>query len=277
MMPSLDDTLIEYPLTMLKGEPGLRKSTCALSYPKPQYWISTDQKMEALVLPAKNWGIKRSDISYDDYNNWSAVETKLKQLQLNCPARTVILDSVTSLGDNVNRQTKHTKKSEGGGKQIAGINTNSIEDYNAEASAFQDAMAMLKDINKYHRVHVIIIAHVVGQRKDDPNNKSTHHSRVIITGGDKISGKIASYCTEVYHFNVKPAFEEDKEGQYALFTEHTGNDYARTSLRLPKEIVFNGRPLFNDFIEPAIRALKAEADIVNIPSTPLTPQTTQPF
>lgn len=259
-MAFLEDTLIQFPLTMLKGEPGLRKSTCALSYPKPQYWISTDKKMESLILPMKRWGIKNTDVQFDDYDNWSAPEGKLKQLQTNCPFKTIIVDSLTSIGDGVNRQTKHTKKADGGGKVIAGINTNSIEDYNAEASAFQDLMFMLKDINKYHKVHVIVIAHVVGQRKDDANNKLTHHSRVIITGGDKISGKIASYCTEVYHFNVKAGFEESSEGEYSLFTTHTGNDYARTSLPLPKIITFNDKPLFTNWVEPAIKKLMEQTN-----------------
>jgi len=251
---------------MLKGEPGLRKSTCALSYPKPQYWISTDKKMESLILPMKRWGIKNSEVEYDDYDNWAKPEGKLKQLQTNCPFKTIIVDSLTSFGDSINRQTKHTKKAEGGGKQVGGINTNSIEDYNAEASAFQDLMFMLKDINKFHKVHVIVIAHVVGARKDDVNNKLTHHSRVIITGGDKISGKIASYCTEVYHFNVKSAFDEQAEGEYTCLTSHTGNDYARTALPLPKVITFNDRPLFNDWVAPAIKKLIAEKTVVNIPS-----------
>ena len=223
----------------------------------------------------KRWGINKSLIQYDDYDNWAAPEAKLKQLQLNCPFRTVIVDSLTSFGDGVNRQTKHTKKSEGGGKVIGGINTNSIEDYNAEASAFQDLMYMLKDINKFHKVYIVVIAHVVGQRKDDANNKLTHHSRVIITGGDKISGKVASYCTEVYHFNIKPSFEADKEGEYQLFTSHTGNDYARTALPLPLVIDFNDRPLFNDWVQPAINKLKAEGTTVNIPTQ--TSVETQPF
>lgn len=260
---------IKYPFTMLKGEPGTRKSTSALSYPKPQYWISSDQKMEALRLPMNRWGIKQKDIQFDDYNDWNAIESKLKSLQVNCPFGALILDSITSLGDNINRQTKKFKNSEGGGKKVGGIPTNSIEDYNAEASAFQDCIAMLKDINKFHKIPIVIIAHIVGQRKNDDSNKLTHHSRVIVTGGDKISAKIASYCTEVYHFNIKAQFEADKEGEYGLFTVHTGNDFARTSLPLPREIYFNADPLYDKFIEPAIRKLETETPIERI-QTPVT-------
>lgn len=254
---------------MLKGEPGTRKSTCALSYPGPQYWVSTDQKMKALELPMKNWGLwGKGHLQYDDYSDWDKIEAKLKTFQLSCPFKTIIVDSVTSLGDNMNRQTIKNKRAEGQGKQIGGIYVPGLEEYNAEASAFQTLMAQLKDIHIFHKVNVILIAHVVGQRKDDEKNKLTHHSRVIITGGDKISGKIASYMTEVYHFDVKAGFAETDEGEYRCFTSHTGNDYSRTSLPLERVITFNSEPLYEKWILPAQRKLKAMKPVERIPQSP---------
>ena len=274
-MPSLNDVKIDALFSMFKGEPGTRKSTAALSYPTPQYWISTDQKMEALMLPAKKWGVKMSEIQYDDFTDWDKPKAKLEQLQVNCPFKTIIVDSVTSIGDNINSQTRRFKQADGGkGKSVGGIKTNSIEDYMAEATAFQELIALLKDIHKFHHVNVILIAHVVGQRKDSDDNKLTHHSRVIITGGDKISGKIAAYMTEVYHFNIKAEFEANKEGQYGLMTVHTGNDFARTSLPLPQEILFNNQPLYEKWISPAIEKLKAEKPIERITTQPTTQPTT---
>lgn len=278
-MPTLDQTTISTLFTMLKGEPGTRKSTQALSYPSPQYWISTDQKMEALTLPMKRWGINGKDISYDDYVDWSKPKAKLEQFQVNCPFRTIIVDSITSIADNMNRETRkiknqpkrgsdNTESSGGTGKMIGNIQVNGLEEYNAEAVAFQEMIALLKDIHKFHKVNVILIAHVVGQRNADAANKLTHHSRVIITGGDKISGKIASYMTEVYHFNVKQDFDVDSgTGKFGLFTQHTGNDYARTSLPLAREIEFNNDPLYEKWIAPAITNLTKEKPIERISST----------
>lgn len=264
-LESLDNDIALF--TMLKGEPGTRKSTQALSYPGPQYWVSTDQKMEALKLPAKRWGLWGTNhLQFDDYNDWSKPKAKLEQLQINCPFKTIIIDSITSIGDNMNRETIKQKQASGsGGKLIGNILVPGIEEYNAEASAFQQLMAILKDIHKYHKVNIILIAHVVGQRsKDNDTNKLTHHSRVIITGGDKISGKIASYMTEVYHFNVKAGFSETDEGKYSLFTSHTGNDYARTSLPLERSIEFNNEPLYDKWVKPAIINLQAEKPIQRI-------------
>lgn len=279
-MPTLENVKLDALFSMFKGEPGTRKSTAALSYPTPQYWISTDQKMEALMLPAKRWGVSMRDINYDDYTDWDKPKSQLERMQVNCPYKTIIVDSVTSIGDCINRQTRRFKQVDGKGKSVGGISTNSIEDYMAEATAFQELIAILKDIHKFHNVHVILVAHVVGQRKDSDDNKLTHHSRVIITGGDKISGKIASYMTEVYHFNIKAKFEADKEGEYGLLTVHTGNDFARTSLPLPSEILFNSEPLYEKWIAPAINKLKAEKPIERIKPQPIqsTPIITQtPF
>lgn len=278
-MPNLEQAGIDALFCMFKGEPGTRKSTQALSFPTPQYWVSTDQKMESLTLPAKRWGVDMKAVHYDDYTDWDRPKKKLEDFKVNCPYKTIIIDSVTSIGDCMTSQTKKSKRAEGGGKMIGTINVSGLEEYNAEASAFQDLIAILKDVHKYHKINVILIAHVVGQRKNDDTNKLTHHSRVIITGGDKISGKLASYMTEVYHFNVQGAFEEDKEGKYGLYTSHTGNDYARTSLPLERSITFNNDPLYEKWISPAITKLKAEKPIIRIgsatqPTQPPTPTNT---
>lgn len=270
-MPTLADVDPDAQFVMLKGEPGTRKSTCALTYPLPQYWISTDHKMSALSLPAKKWGIDTRLIEFDDYKDWDVPKRKLEMLETNCRFKTVIVDSITSIGDNMNLQVMKIK-----GKsayQIGGISVPTIEDYKAEASAFQQMMALLNSIREFHKIHVIIIAHVVGQRSSNDANKLTHHSRVIVTGGDKISAKISSYAHEAYHFNIKPGVSESEVGAYTLLTAHTGNDYARTSLDLPQEIVFNDRQLFKEWIAPAIAKMKSKP----VPVTPTQPPSTTAF
>lgn len=274
-MPSLADTRLDSLFTMLKGEPGTRKSTCALSYPKPQYWFSTDQKMESMILPSKRWGIKPTDIQYDDYIDWDKPRAKMEQFQLNCPFKTIIVDSITSAGDAMTNQVKKNKRMAGTGKLIGGIPVSGLEEFNAESSAFQEMIALLKDVHKFHNVNVVMIAHVLGARKDDNANKLTHHSRIIVTGAEKISAKLASYMTEVYHFNIKAAFDEDKEGAYTILTSHTGNDYARTSLPLEKEIAFNNEPLYEKWIAPAIVKLMAEKPVERLPTPTITPTNTQ--
>lgn len=273
MMPTLSDVKLDDGLfTMFKGEPGTRKSTQALSYPLPQYWFSTDQKMEALQLPAKRWGIDMSKVHFDDYVDWKDPRNKLEAFRTNCPYKTLIIDSITSIGDAMTSQVRKAKKDDGvSTKVIGGIQVSGLEEFNAESQAFKEMISLLKDVSKYHKLYVILIAHVIGQRKDEDNNKQTHHSRIIVTGAAQIGAKIASYVTEAYHFNIRAGFEANSEGKYGCLTVHTGNDYARTSLPLPREIEFNNDPLFEKWIAPAIKKQMEEKPIARIPST-----TTQP-
>src|SRR5712691_103445 len=244
---------------LFKGESGLRKSTCALSFPLPQYWISTDRKMNALKIPMKNWGIDAKQIHYDDYTDWNSIRIKLEQLQVSCSYKTIIVDSITSVADVTNNQTMKsksgttTKSGEEKGMRVGGIPVNTLEDYKAEASAFQSLIALTKDIHVYHKVNIILIAHVIGERTKSESNGSTHFARIIVTGGKIISAKIPEYCSEIYHFNVESAVDISKEGAYGLLTRHTGDDYARTTLPLPRSIVFNDEPLYDMYVLPAIK------------------------
>src|ERR687892_346190 len=109
-MPSLADVNQNELFVLMKGEPGLRKSTQALSFPKPQYWFSTDKKMDALLLPARKWGIDlKKDVHFDDYNDFDKPRAKLESLQVNCPYKTIVVDSITSFGDATNLQTMGLK------------------------------------------------------------------------------------------------------------------------------------------------------------------------
>ncbi len=237
---------------MFKGEPGTRKSTAALSFPKPMYWFSYDQKMESLILPMRAWNINPGEIEYDDYTNYDKMSFKLEQFQSKCPFKTLVFDSVTSMGDSINRQTLKLKGTDSKGKKIGGIQVNSIEDFNAEMSAFQELMALTKDIHKYHKINVVIIAHIIQTEQKSPDGK-THMSRTIITGGKKAGAKIAAYCTEIYHFNISQGV---KGADYGVLTQHTGDDFARTSLPLPMKIQMDDKPLYDNWLLPAINQLK---------------------
>jgi len=257
-MPTMNDVDFNALYCLFKGEPGTRKSTQALSFPGPQYWFSWDRKMNGIYLPMKKWGIDPKTITYDDYEDWAAPKKKLEQLQLNCPYKTIIIDSITSMADMTLRQTMRvkyggTKKSgEASGKLVAGIAVNEIEDYNAESSALNELIALTKDINKFHKVNVILIAHVVKAEYRDTTKKTTHISRQIVTAGKNVAAKIPAYCGEVYHFNIKSGFSPEAGGEYSLLTEHTGDDFARSGLGLDKEIVFGDRPIYDTYIKPAI-------------------------
>jgi hypothetical protein len=264
MTQTLDKADLSAMYSMFKGEPGTRKSTQALSYPTPQYWFSWDRKMSSLLLPMKSFGVNPRDIEYDDYDDWTKARIKLEQFQVNCKYKTLIFDSITSAADSTLRQTMSMKRGvtrqsgAAAGKLVGGIAVNEIEDYSAESSALMELIGLSKDICAYHHVNIILIAHVI-QAEYKSTTGQTHMSRTIVTAGKRVAPKIPAYCQEVYHFNIKAGFTVGGGGSYSLFTEHTGDDFARTSLPLPSEIVFNNEPIYSKYILPAITQLKGDS------------------
>lgn len=261
-MSSVDPSLL---FTMFKGDPGTRKSTEALTWPKPQYWFSWDRKMESMLLPMRKFGINPKDIQFDDYDDWTKPRVKLESFQLNCEFKTLVFDSITSMADMTLRQTKKSKtgttRASGAkaGMMVGGIAVNELEDYNAESSALNEMIALAKDIHKFHKVNIILIAHVI-QAEYKTGNGETHFSRTIVTAGKRVAPKIPAYCGEVYHFNIERGFDVSQGGQYALLTEHTGDDFARTGLPLDKKIIFGNDPLYDKWVLPAIKKLKESPD-----------------
>lgn len=254
---------------MLKGEPGTRKSTQALSFPLPQYWFSFDRKMKALIRPMKDWGIDPAKISYDDYSTWNLTldssrkspHAKLTELELNCPYATIVWDSITLTGDAINLETVKTKSGtttksgEEKGSRVGTINVNTWEDYKAENQAFAEIMQSLGNIQFFNpKVNIVVIAHVIGERQE---SVITAHARTIITGGKQISGKISAKMEEVYHFDIEQSLNADKPGKFRAITFHTGEDFARTILPLPPVMDIDNKPLYGTYIKPAIEQLKA--------------------
>lgn len=251
---------------MFKGEPGTRKFTSALSFPKPMYVFNWDQKSNAMFLPLLKWKMNVKDVTSENYSDWNGARTKLEQFQLNCPYKTVIIKTITSCADFTLGQTRKVKmgtsKKSGGaaGKMVAGIAVNELEDYNAEASALQELIALTKDIKNYHKINIILIAHVVQAEYRNTTTNETHISRTIVTAGKRVAPKIPAYCDEVYHFNIEKGqtidVDNSTEGSYALLTRHTGDDFARTTLPLDKKIIFGDEPLYTKWVRPAIDTMK---------------------
>lgn len=259
-MPTMESVNFDSLYCMFKGEPGTRKSTQALSFPKPQYWFSWDRKMSSIYLPMKQWGMKPSEVQYDNYEDWNSAQRKLEAFRGNCPFRTLVFDSITSMGDATLAQTKMAKYGKtrtsgtGAGKMIAGIAVNELEDYNAEAAAIMDLINLTHTVRDMHKVNIILIAHVIQAEYRNTANNLTHVSRSIVTASKKVASRIPAYVGEIYHFNIKKGF--DGGGDYSILTSHTGDDFAKTELGLEKEIVFGDKPLYTTYLKPAIDRLK---------------------
>lgn len=260
-MPNLSTIDHNFHYSLFKGEPGVRKSTQALGYPLPQYWFSFDGKMNALGIPMKNWGIDPTMIDYDEYTSWTPARAKLEQLQVNCKYKTIVIDSITSCADYMLRQVLKDKQGKTrasgaqAGKVIGGISVNEIEDFNAESAGLTELIALTKDISKFHKIDVILIAHVIRTEQKSLDG-SINVSRALVTAGKKPAAKIPAYCDETYHFGVETGMVVGQGGDYNVITSHVGEDFARTSLPLDNKIILKGTAqLYKDFVKPAIDKL----------------------
>lgn len=275
-MPTFETLDPTYQFYMFKGEPGTRKSTAALSFPTPQYWFDWDLKVQSMIVPMRKWGLNPKDIVYDPYMDWDKAREKLDGFTTKCnhpdgrKYQTIIIDSFTSAMDMTLRQTLKfkgglTRKSgQAAGKTIANIPINEIEDYNAESSAANELIALLKDIQQYHKLNVVLIAHVMEVTFKSTGGE-TSSSRTIVTAGKRVAAKLPGYCTEVYHFDIESSLSASVPGDYSVITENTGDDFARTGLELPRRIKFNDKPLYPTFLLPAIEKLKAQKIQVIVP------------
>ena len=204
---------------LFTGEPGTRKTTASASFPGKIYMMDIDNKGHAMYLPHSK-GLINSELEYESFDSWFKIQDKLNSLQTNCPYDTVIFDSVTAAGDVINRSTMKAKSANG--KKIAGISVNSIEDYNAETSALMEAVTLGLAL----KCNFIMIAHVI--RRDGDAT-----ARTLVTGGKVVGAKMPAYFPEVFHFRAVESIMEGGPSEYQVTTQHTGVDFARTTLPLP--------------------------------------------
>ena len=216
---------------LFTGEPGTRKTTAASSFPGRIYMLDIDKKGHAMYLP-HSLGLINSEVEYEPFDSWFKIQDKLNSLQTNCPYDTVIFDSVTAAGDVINRSTMKAKSANG--KKIAGISVNSIEDYNAETSALMEAVTLGLAL----KCNFIMIAHVI--RRDGDSS-----ARTLVTGGKVVGAKMPAYFPEVFHFRAAEAMMDGGPSEYEVTTQHTGLDFARTTLPLPSRFAWTGKSFYN--------------------------------
>ncbi len=256
-MPNLESISNDIHYTMFKGDPGTTKSSQAITYPKPQYWFPFDGKMQSLARAMKHHNISGADINYDTYDKIAPAIRKLEAFKLNCPYKTIVIDSITSASDIALRDIRTNKGNSGkGGRDIGGFEVNILEDFNGEASVLGEIASLTKYLFENKGINIILIAHVIRKEQKDASGK-VNVVRQIVTAAKAVAQKIPAYCTEIYQFDVNPALTNNGNPEVIIRTQHTSEDYARTSLPLPGEFRLDYDNLYDKWVAPAIDKLKA--------------------
>lgn len=252
-MPNIEDALQKEEFLMLfKGEPSSGKSIAAASFPKPYIF---DMESRIRSVAAYHYPRGKRDLQYDtytreDYNRFDKKWDDLIEMsKMNrFPYDTVIVDSLTSTADLLLQNVLRLKGLEGKGKKIGNIPVSSIEDFNAENAMLTELVMFLQQVKCKYK---ILIAHVIKTEKTNLNDDSVTVTRALLTGGKKIAAKIPAYFDEVYHFEQRIVNAQNK---FIARTASSSEDFARSTLSLPKEIDFTNKSFF-EVIEPKLQEI----------------------
>lgn len=231
-------------VAIFKGEPGTAKTPAAASFPGV-YIFDFERRIKSVV----NYWLRRNkkDIWYDTFNKlqFKEFDEKLDSLISYCPYDTIVFDTLTSGSDLILGHIRRLKgMTKDKGKKVAGISVNSIEDYNAEASALDDIVSATRTMSAKH---VILIAHVI-QTETKQNlgeNAKSIITRQLMSGGKKVAAKLPGYFDEAYHFQASMDYQDGQsKARYKAYTQTTGEDWAKTCLDLPYEMDFTDQNFY---------------------------------
>lgn len=226
-----------------KGDSGAGKSVAAYSFPNA-YVFDLDNRVQSVVSYYTR--IKRMDVlknlEYDTYVGPNAIlnmMSKLGSFVGRCQYETIIIDTLTSVADTSLHHAIRMRGSGEGGKQVAGVQLNTIEDYGVENSVIMDIIQVFQALKN---VTCILNAHVLSTEEKTLGGPTTI-SRTLLTGGKKVAAKIPGYFGETWHFDTKSNM---KGTRYIARTQHAGADFAKTSLILPVEIDWTDKVFYEE-------------------------------
>lgn len=260
----LSDTILgDRIAAMFKGEHGTGKSIAASSFPRPHFFFFEERWRSLYSYWLRVDPSRLSEITYDNLCGQSkyTVDQAIDKVLNRPEPKTIVLDSITSAGDEVLGKLlgKEGTRASGqeAGKKIGGIEVNELEDFNAEDSQFKE---FRKKFFSYSG-HVIWIAHVISVERKDTKGNIITPSRTIVTGAKKLAAKLPVFFDEIYHFQAI-------DGKYEFITKHGGSDYAKTSLPLETKFDFTDGSAYdlimknlNDNMDKLKDARKAQEEL----------------
>jgi hypothetical protein len=212
------------------------------------------------------------NINYDVYGASNANEylNKLFDFQDHgCPYVALITDSVTfmtsgavnwSMGFRGGPQKDKGSRDKDGHKLIP-----DFDEYKVETSLASQAM----DITKTLPVFNIWTAHPLPKLdvKGSGNTMSISKSTTIVSYGQKVGAMIPGGFSEIYHFGRRIDYNTNPTtNRRIVMTDMIGDDFAKTSLNLPKEFDITDR-LFAEVWKELVNRETIEKVVTNVGRT----------
>lgn len=186
---------------LLVSENGGGKSIAANSFYKagPIRVHEFDGRMAPVI---NHFQPKRADISYEEFNsnNFRKYFDEMEELQNNCPHKTIVTDSITSLSTScVLYSMKASGKFKSGQDKLPAT---SWDEINRETVWFTELLeASCKVIHKKFNCNIIWTAHPTA--KTEINDGVGSKIAPIVSYGYKIPGMIPGYFNEIYSIQME--------------------------------------------------------------------------
>ena len=239
------------------GEPGTGKSIQAASFPNC-YIMSTDRRTRAL----QSFYPDRKDIWLDVFYDLPPLIEKVYELVDKCPYNTIILDSVTKLGQiAINHQlisrfgalvvNKALFKDEMSKKELdksirGGITLPSWDEYGGESQTLLIIMDKMLRARENHGCNVIFTAHRFYRTITDKFGKQETVSS-IITGGKLPAAQLPVDFNEIYQFRTL----KSNKGDRFLVDTRESKDISKCTLGLEPTLDVTEKSLYS-YVEPCL-------------------------
>lgn len=253
-MNSADNMVVDGNIMiMFKGPFGGGKTIAACSFAAngPVYLAYIDKKK-----PIELHWFKRyrpdilSNIKYDVYgstNIYELLNLAFRWQKTGCPFSTVVIDSVTTLTSSAVNWSLGWRTPEGKRDLLNAKAPQLIPDFD-EYKVETSLVTQLIDIFKMLPVTSIWIAHPVPSIKVEQTGAKMTVTKQnnIVSYGQKVGAMLGGQFAEIYHFGRMI-------DRRIIYTDMTGEDFAKTALNLPFEFEITNR-LFYEVWSPLVTA-----------------------
>jgi len=225
------------------GDNGSGKSGASASFGKlgKIHFYDFDGRMggvAATIRECKFDPVISENLTYDTYGpkNFTKFMEEFERLQTNCPYKTIVVSSLTSLSLSAVNHVLGLKGSKIIADRFGLVNVPGWDEINAETAW----IGTMLDICKLLPCHVILEAHPV--KRIEVDGKNVKKSETLVCYGNKINGMVPGYFDEIWEFEKRPAIAGGGMERTVTFDSVT----AKSSLSLDvRKLDISGKPLFD--------------------------------
>lgn len=241
---------------MIKGESGSGKSIQANSFPEV-YNFDFDHRLQAVKrfyakrdpnkkIHGRSYQVNEFPVMYKEVETWAE--------RGRCPYQTINFDTSTTIIEailhyiniakgSVDSKAKKAEGDTGFGMslKLGILSLPPLDDFRWLIKGFQDILALARQIDN---VHVILCCHV--QQVSEKKGKTTVSRSVLANQG--LAQKLPVSFDEIYHMDIDTGILSTDKAKRTIVTEHSGEDFARTSLNLPARIDVTDKFIYDHII-----------------------------